>query len=163
MHAGLRGALLAALALLSAAGGAARAQEPASLALGLGLFNVSKSPTQVEAGLELRRPLGRYGLDAVAGLAVTDEGSGLIYLGLRRDVALRPGWFLTPGLAVGLYEQGDGKDLGGPIEFRSSLELAYELTARSRLGVAFYHLSNASLEEPNPGSNSAILTYAFRF
>ena len=39
-----------------------------------------------------------------------------------------PGWRLTPGFAVSIYEEGsEGKDLGGPVEFRSSLELSRRL------------------------------------
>ena len=67
---------------------------------------------------------------------------------------------LTPSLAAGLYEDGDGKDLGHIVEFRSSLELAYRFDNRARLGLSFYHLSNASLDDNNPGTEVFSLNYS---
>ena len=71
-------------------------------------------------------------------------------------------WGISIGFGVGLWDSGDGLDLGGPVEFRSSIELFTELTERSRLGLTFYHLSNAGLYEDNPGSNSLVLLYGRR-
>ena len=68
----------------------------------------------------------------------------------------------NPGFAVSLYEEGStGKDLGGPVEFRSSLEFARRFAGGSSLGLAVYHLSNAGIYDDNPGSNSVILSWAF--
>lgn len=67
---------------------------------------------------------------------------------------------LTPSFAVGAYEDGDGKDLGGTLEFRSAVELSYRLDDRARLGLAFDHISNASIYDDNPGTESLVLMYA---
>jgi hypothetical protein len=48
------------------------------------------------------------------------------------------------------------------IEFRSGIELSRRLGERSRLGVSFFHLSNAALYNFNPGSESLVLTYTTR-
>ena len=46
------------------------------------------------------------------------------------------------------------------MEFRSSLELAYRFDNRARLGLSFYHLSNASLDDNNPGTEVFSLNYS---
>ena len=82
------------------------------------------------------------------------------YGGFLTDVFLGPRIVLTPSLAFGLYEEGDGKDLGHIVEFRSSVELAYRFDDRSRIGISLYHLSNASLSEDNQGTEILSLSYS---
>ena len=67
---------------------------------------------------------------------------------------------VTPSFAPGLYERGDGKDLGHAIEFRSGLDLAYRRKNGARIGAEFHHLSNASLDENNPGAETFLFTYS---
>ncbi len=153
------GKALLALALVSAWPTAA--EETRSLAISAGVFNVSKSETSVEAGVEYRVPIGTWGLTAAGGLSGTEDGAIYIFGGLRRDIRVADGWWLTPALGLALYDDGDGKDLGGPVEFRSAIELSYEWPKRYRLAVAIYHLSNAGIYDLNPGANSLILTYSF--
>ena len=68
----------------------------------------------------------------------------------------------SPGWAAGLFHRSPDFDLGGPLEFRTSLELAYRLHGGSRLGLCLYHLSNAGLFTKNPGSESLVITYTAR-
>ena len=70
---------------------------------------------------------------------------------------------LTPSFAVGGYIDGDGKDLGHTIEFRSAVEVGYQFADRHRLGLMFYHLSNASLADNNPGTEVLSLSYSIPF
>lgn len=63
--------------------------------------------------------------------------------------------------AVAAYEDGEGKDLGHAIEFRSGLKLAYKLDISSHSGLGIYHLSSAGLGDKNPGEESVILSYSF--
>jgi hypothetical protein len=139
----------------------AMAEEGAELAVSAGAYDIAKTKS-IEAGLEYRFRSRVWGLVPAVGGAVTEDGAIWAYGGLRRPFRLGPGWRLTPGFAVALYEEGStGKDLGGPAEFRSSLELGYRFARGSSLGLAFYHLSNASIYDDNPGSNSVILSWAF--
>ncbi|MDF1589002.1 MAG: acyloxyacyl hydrolase [Gammaproteobacteria bacterium] len=85
----------------------------------------------------------------------------MVHSGIRYDIALGDNWVLTPNFAASLYEQGGGKDLGHTIEFRSGLEFAYKLNEDSHLGLAIYHMSNASIGNKNPGQESVILSYSF--
>lgn len=126
-----------------------------------GLYDVGEARETGEVGVELRRPVGSDRFEWSAGLATTSDEAAWVYGGAGYD--WRPGarWRLRPAFAISLFDDGDGKDLGGPVEFRSSLELAYTLRARLRLGLLFYHLSNAGIYDRNPGSNSAVLIVSF--
>ena len=68
---------------------------------------------------------------------------------------------MTPFTGASIFEEGDGKDLGGTVEFRSGFEISYRFDSGSRFGVYFYHLSNARIYDDNPGSNSVGLVWAF--
>lgn len=95
----------------------------------------------------------------LVGVMATAKGSGYIYLGINFDLLFFDHLLLAPGFAAGYYWQGSGKNLGYPIEFRSGIELAWQFTSWHRLGIHFYHLSNASLGKKNPGEESLILFY----
>lgn len=136
------------------------AEEPTSLAFSGGVSNFNKSEKRVEIGLEFRAPIHVWGMAVAAGLTVNDDKSAWIFGGLRRDFSLGGPWIITPAFAITLYEPGDGKDLGGPLEFRSALEIGYEWRSRKRLAFAIYHLSNAGIYDRNPGMNSLILTFS---
>ena len=66
---------------------------------------------------------------------------------------------ITPSFTPGLYFEGDGKDLGHLIEFKSELQFSLDLSNTSELGFSYNHISNASLGDKNPGANS----YMFNF
>ena len=52
---------------------------------------------------------------------------------------------------TGFYSRGTGIDLGGPIEFRSGIELAYHLENGMRVGLGWDHRSNLEIYARNPG------------
>lgn len=70
---------------------------------------------------------------------------------------------LTPSISPGFYYQGSGRDLGFPIEFRSAIELSYQLNENSRMGIQASHISNAHLGYKNPGINAFVLTFTLSF
>ena len=65
----------------------------------------------------------------------------------------------TPSFTPGLYDEGDGKDLGHVIEFKTEIQISYEISNESEIGLSYNHISNASLGDKNPGANS----YMFNF
>ncbi|MEN9654968.1 MAG: hypothetical protein RL235_1080 [Chlamydiota bacterium] len=89
----------------------------------------------------------------------TAFGSGYLYAGLNFDFLLGGRLAFAPGFAAGYYWAGSGKNLGYPIEFRSGIELAWQFADAERIGVHFYHLSNASIGKRNPGEESLVLFY----
>ena len=55
----------------------------------------------------------------------TEENAFYGWAGGALFVPLGARWGLIPEVGVGVYEQGDGKNLGGSLEFRSGLEATY--------------------------------------
>jgi hypothetical protein len=141
---------------------------PREWALSAGVFDLNKSD-RAEGGLEARfAPLGfrlfgrDWAFEPALGAFGTDDGAFYGYFSLRLPLDLGARWRATPFTGAGVYSAGDGKDLGGPVEFRSGLELTVELGARARAGVAYAHISNGVLYDRNPGAESLVLTVAFR-
>lgn len=166
----MRSALLLTLSCLLA--GAPAAAEPASepaLALHAGIFDVGADEVG-EVGFEVRlRGFDipalpeSFGLRPILGAMVTADESVYGFAGVRLEWAFAEAWVLAPHLSAGLYEEGDGKDLGGPVEFRSGIELAARVGERSQLGLMLYHLSNAVLYDKNPGEESLVLVWTRSF
>lgn len=147
-----------------------RAQQPMEIVPSAGQFEVFDGGRSWEVGWEARfaprrfRLLPRFLPDAipVAGAMASAQGALYAYGGFRFDLPVGRRWIVTPSWAAGLYYAGkeDGKDLGGVVEFRSGVELAYQLGERSRLGLCLYHLSNGGFYDFNPGTESLTLTYS---
>ncbi len=132
-----------------------------------GIYNTANDDNPTELGVEYRfaglkipRFPASIALKPAVGVAGTEDGNAWAYGGLRLDLKLGS-WVVTPQFAVALYEQGDGRDLGGEMEFRSGIEVGYSFAAGPRVGLLFYHLSNADFYDFNPGSNSLVLTLSF--
>ncbi|MES1245294.1 MAG: acyloxyacyl hydrolase [Acidobacteriota bacterium] len=160
------------LLLLLLAGGPMAAQlwppgPPVTVAANAGTFEVLDSVSAYEMGWELRyaprrfRFLPRWAPDLMptAGVMATTRGVIYPYAGFRFEIPLGDRWVLSPGTAAGLYYRDHGKNLGGGLEFRSHIELSFRLPWQDRIGISFYHLSNANLFDFNPGTESAVVTY----
>ena len=59
--------------------------------------------------------------------------------------------------------EGDGKDLGHIVEFKSEVQLSLDLLNNSEFGFSYNHISNASLGEKNPGANSYMFNFLKNF
>ncbi len=68
-------------------------------------------------------------------------------------------FFLTPSFGAGIYDDGSGKKLGNDLQFRTALEVSYELLNKNRIGISFSHISNANLGDKNPGVEILSLSY----
>ena len=94
----------------------------------------------------------------VTGGFVTENSAAYIYTGIEWNVDMG-GMVFTPSFAPGLYHEGDGKDLGHVLEFKSEVQLSYASSNNTSFGISYNHVSNASLGDKNPGANS----YMFNF
>ena len=71
---------------------------------------------------------------------------------------------INPSFAPGFYDSGTtGKDLGHPLEFKTEVQMSYNVTDKSRLGMSYNHISNASLGSKNPGANSYMFNFLKHF
>lgn len=130
------------------------------VAIYAGVQDVLDSKSYGQAGVEYRFADAFKGLRPTVGINATNESDVYAYGGVNWDIRLGDSPFiLTPNFMVGAYHHGDGKDLGGALEFRSGLEASYEFEGGSRLGATFNHISNASIYDKNPGSEALLLVY----
>ncbi len=141
-----------ALAVAAGAPAGVRADDPSFLTLGLGYFDMNKRDNEaVDFRLEYRHGQKFWIFKPWIGVEATSDGAVYGAAGVLIDVFLGNRVVLTPSFGAGYYEEGDGKDLGHEIEFRSQIEVSYRFDDRSRLGLAFSHISNASIGADNPG------------
>jgi len=155
-------AAMAALAVLWGAAPGARAadDDPSFIALGAGYYDINDNEDAAEFRVEWRGRRALWVFKPQVGVMGTSDGAVYGYGGILLDIYFGRRIVVTPSFAAGLYHDGSGKDLGHVVEFRSALEVAYRFDNRSRLGVQFYHLSNASLDDNNPGTEVLSFTYA---
>jgi hypothetical protein len=141
--------------------GAAIGRPPqALLSLGIGYFDVGKDESAADFRAEYRFANSLiWKIKPWAGVEATSDGGVWAGGGVLADFNLGNSWMLTPNFGVGGYAEGDGKDLGYGLEFRSQLELGYQFVDQSRVGVALSHISNASLGDKNPGEETLNLYY----
>ena len=98
----------------------------------------------------------------VFGAFVTADSAAMIYSGAKIDY--RFGSFVvTPSFTPGIYSKGNGKDLGHAIEFKSQINLGFELGPNTNVSAGYSHVSNASLGDKNPGANSYSFNFLTRF
>ena len=141
--------------------------EASDFAISAGVLEFGESEAAVEAGIELRlsqvRLLGgeSWELSPAFGLMATEDRSFYGYGGFRFNFEVGDDWVVTLHTGAGLYEEGEGKNLGGTVEFRSGLEIVRLLASGRRAGLNLYHLSNAVLYDRNPGSNSLVVVFGF--
>ena len=101
-------------------------------------------------------------LSPITGAMITADNATYFYTGIQAHYKIGVLNF-TPSFAPGYYNEGDGKDLGHALEFKSELQLSLELPKESQLGFSYNHLSNASLGSKNPGANSYMFNFLKKF
>ena len=101
-------------------------------------------------------------LQPVTGLMFTADNAVYIYTGFQIQNDNGPVKF-TPSFTPGLYSEGDGKDLGHVIEFKTELQISFEISSNSELGFSYNHISNSSLGDKNPGANSYMFNFIKKF
>ena len=101
-------------------------------------------------------------ISPITGGFITENSAAYIYTGFEWNVEMGELTF-TPSFAPGLYHKGDGKDLGHTLEFKSEVQLSFNLSQSSKLGLSYNHVSNASLGDKNPGANSYMFNFLKNF
>ena len=99
----------------------------------------------------------------ITGGFITENSAAYIYTGIEWNVDMGGGLTFTPSFAPGLYHEGDGKDLGHVLEFKSEVQLSYKTSDTTNLAVSYNHVSNASLGDKNPGANSYMFNFIKNF
>ena len=101
-------------------------------------------------------------LSPITGGFLTEKNAFYLYTGVQAEYEI--GFLkLTPSFAPGYYHYGDGKDLGYPLEFKSEVQISFDLSDNTHLGMSYNHISNASLGTKNPGANSYMFNFLKQF
>ncbi len=101
-------------------------------------------------------------ISPVTGFMITENNALYGYTGIQAFYDLGKLNF-TPSFTPGIYSQGDGKDLGHAIEFKTELQFSMDVFSNSELGFSYNHISNASLGDKNPGANSYMFNFIKQF
>ena len=107
----------------------------------------------------LRRDLGlTFGpFQPSLGLSVATGGATWIGAGVQYTLKGESPVYFQGHVMPGVYFAGDGRDIGGALQFRSGIEIGYEAASGLRLGLGFDHRSNADLDRYNPGLETLVL------
>tara|TARA_B100000686_G_C16415036_1_gene774186 strand:+ start:224 stop:739 length:516 start_codon:yes stop_codon:yes gene_type:complete len=101
-------------------------------------------------------------LSPITGAMITADNAAYFYTGIQAQYDMGK-INLTPSFTPGIYEKGDGKDLGHMVEFKSEVQVSLNLFENSQLGMSYNHISNASLGDKNPGANSYMFNFLQKF
>ena len=101
-------------------------------------------------------------LSPVTGFMMTGDSASYLYTGVQAQYKFGSINFV-PSFTPGLYNEGDGKDLGHILEFKSEVQLSLDVSGNSEVGFSYNHISNASLGDKNPGANSYMFNFIKKF
>ena len=101
-------------------------------------------------------------LSPITGFIITENNAQYFYTGIQAQYKIGK-LNVIPSFAPGLYGKGDGKDLGHVVEFKSEVQLSFDLFSDSELGFSYNHISNASLGKKNPGANNFMFNFIKQF
>ena len=94
----------------------------------------------------------------VIGGFLTAKSATMIYSGFETNIG-KDSIYLNLSSSAGIYSNGDGKDLGNTLQFKSEVNLFYRVGNSSRVGLGSHHISNAGLSSVNPGTNNFYLIF----
>ena len=93
-------------------------------------------------------------ISPITGGFLTENSAAYIYTGVEWNYAIGDKLKFTPSFAPGIYHEGNGKDLGHALEFKTEVQASYSVSGSTSIGMSYNHISNASLGDKNPGANS---------
>ena len=111
---------------------------------------------------DLNRDTFLGNLSPITGFMFTADSAAYLYTGVQAQYSLGA-LNIIPSFTPGLYNKGDGKDLGHLLEFKSEVQISLDLFQNTQLGLSYNHLSNASLGDKNPGANSYMFNFLKKF
>ena len=135
-----------------------------NFAISLAKFNVlHKDNTTFEMRFEYRQYDDNVFATPFGGIMFNMQGAFDFYGGVMMDFHLFGKFYLTPSFAPSIYIKGHSKDLSLALEFRSQVELSYQMPNGIRFGINFNHISNGGLRLPNVGVESLGISYVMPF
>lgn len=103
-----------------------------------------------------------WNLQPVLGISVARNGSG--WVGAGAAYTWRPNQeslFVRVTSMAGIHKRGNGRNMSGPIQFRTALDVGLTGATGMEYGVGIDHRSSANIYRPNPGLNTAYIFASF--
>ena len=97
-------------------------------------------------------------INPVIGVFVTGKSASMLYSGFETNIG-QDKLYLNLSSSAGLYNNGDGKDLGNMLQFKSEVNVFFKISRSSEVGFGSHHISNAGLSSVNPGTNNYYLIF----
>ncbi len=104
--------------------------------------------------------LGKF--SPVSGGFVTGDNSVYLYTGIEGQYGIGP-LKILPSFTPGVYEKGNGKDLGSVLEFKSEIKIGFDIFEDSKIGYSYSHISNNDWGNKNPGTDNQQITFSKTF
>ncbi len=104
--------------------------------------------------------LGKF--KPITGAFITGNSSVYLYTGVEGQYGIGPIKIL-PSFTPGLYEKGDGKDLGNILEFKSEIKVGLDIFENSKLSYSYSHISNNDWGNTNPGTDNQQISFSTNF
>jgi len=125
--------------------------------VGLGVAGIGNETGLVESRFEYRFQKRYLIFSPLLGMMVFGDGSTYVLGGFNIFEQVGKRFTVIPNFAVGGFHNGGKKDLGGALQFRSGVEIGYWIFDKLMAGIAFHHISNASIYRENPGTETLSL------
>ncbi|MGE4350757.1 MAG: acyloxyacyl hydrolase [Bdellovibrionales bacterium] len=110
----------------------------------------------LSAAADFFKPLdGGFQIHPFMGLETTTSLQFYGFGGLIFDFLVGRHLVISPNFAVGHYSRGEGKKLGCPLEFRSTIETGLRFEGGWRVTAYLSHTSNDNIGDKNPGVEHA--------
>ncbi|MCV6587438.1 MAG: acyloxyacyl hydrolase [Marinobacterium sp.] len=136
-----------------------------SLELGIGAIGErdSDTTTLLQAALVSDPVPYLVGMQIQGGLLLAQDDTVYLHGGLTKVWELPGRWSWGGSLSAGFYHTNEPQlELGHDIEFMTRLHLDYELSIDQSLRLEVGHLSNADLDDENPGTEFILLNWLIR-
>jgi hypothetical protein len=133
---------------------------PSHVQLAAGFFDFGNKYETVGGVVEFRGGSKYRYIGPALGVMANTEGGVFVYAGPYIDMIWRR-LAITPRWAVGAYSKGISRDLGGTLQFRTAVTLAWVFDNDFRLGIDLAHISNGRVHHKNPGENEVMLSFSF--
>ena len=101
--------------------------------------------------------IGRF--SPITGGFVTDKSSIYLYTGVQAQYEIGS-LNIIPSFAPGYYDEGNGKDLGMALEFKSEIKVSFEIFKDSKIGYSYSHISNNDWGDINPGVDNQQISFS---
>ena len=101
--------------------------------------------------------IGRF--SPITGGFVTDKNSIYLYTGVQAQYEIGS-LNIIPSFAPGYYDEGNGKDLGMALEFKSEIKVSFEIFKDSKIGYSYSHISNNEWGDINPGVDNQQISFS---